>query len=232
MKDFYYILGVDKEADLKDIQLAYRKLSLKFNQTDRQKDEFYTLYFRNISEAYQTLSDEHKRYRYDIKWEKYNAISSTSSNFPLRIHQFISSKNIGKPTDLFTLSWNIQNADEVHLSSIGPVNAFDTRSVRVPEDQKELAFFTFTIMASQHSSEETQEKHIQIKNSEFKDPSYSQIDRDIPTLVSKQKKKIPHSSDSLEPPKRFQLSAYLIAATMFILILIFIYILHSINPII
>ena len=130
------------------------------------------------------------------------------------------------------MSWNIQNADEVHLSSVGLVNPFDTRSVRVPDDQKELPYFRFTILASQHKNSESQEKQIAIKNSLYRDPSAQQISRDIPTLSPEKTNKSIDDDESSEEKGAYQWSGYLIAICMFLLIIIFIYILHSINPII
>jgi molecular chaperone DnaJ len=63
MKDYYNILGVDKNASQEDIKKAYRKLSKQFhpdvNPEGGEK-------FKEIAEAYTTLSDDDKRRRYDM----------------------------------------------------------------------------------------------------------------------------------------------------------------------
>ena len=76
-----------------------------------------------------------------------------------------------------------------------------------------------------------QKKHIEIKNSAYNNQSSRTIERDIPILTSDEAK--PKRKTNIEDDNRgqYQLSGYLIAGTMFLLILIFIYILHSINPI-
>lgn len=60
-KDYYEILGVDKKASKEDIKKAFRKLAHKYHP-DKGGDE---IKFKEINEAYQTLSDDKKRAQYD-----------------------------------------------------------------------------------------------------------------------------------------------------------------------
>jgi DnaJ-class molecular chaperone len=70
-KDYYRILGVDRNADDKAIKSAYRKLARKHHpDVTRGKDEK----FKEINEAYEVLSDPEKRRRYDTlgpDWQRY-----------------------------------------------------------------------------------------------------------------------------------------------------------------
>jgi len=61
-KDFYEILGVPKGASKDEIKKAYRKLAHQ-HHPDKNKGE--DTKFKEINEAYQTLSDERKRSEYD-----------------------------------------------------------------------------------------------------------------------------------------------------------------------
>ncbi|KAJ2664488.1 Molecular chaperone (DnaJ super) [Coemansia sp. RSA 1200] len=66
-KDYYSILGVTKEADDDELKKAYRKLALKWHP-DRHKDddkEHAEKEFKDVSEAYEVLSDKQKRQIYD-----------------------------------------------------------------------------------------------------------------------------------------------------------------------
>lgn len=64
-RDYYEILGVDKNADESTIKTAYRKLAMKYhpdkNPGDHQAEEM----FKEAAEAYEVLSDPDKKSRYD-----------------------------------------------------------------------------------------------------------------------------------------------------------------------
>ncbi len=64
-KDYYDILGVDRDADQKEIKKAYRKLAKKYHPDRNPDDPEASEKFKEISEAYGILSDEDKRARYD-----------------------------------------------------------------------------------------------------------------------------------------------------------------------
>jgi curved DNA-binding protein len=64
-KDYYRILGVDRNADQKEIKRAYRKQALKYHPDRNPGDKSAEEKFKEINEAYQVLSDPEKRARYD-----------------------------------------------------------------------------------------------------------------------------------------------------------------------
>ncbi|MGA5759597.1 DnaJ C-terminal domain-containing protein [Nonomuraea bangladeshensis] len=63
-RDFYQVLGVDRNADADEIQRAYRKL-VRAHHPDVNKDPGAEDRFKEISEAYSVLSDPETRRRYD-----------------------------------------------------------------------------------------------------------------------------------------------------------------------
>lgn len=63
-KDYYDLLGVDRKADPAQIKKAYRKLARK-HHPDINKEPDSETKFKEISEAYEVLSDPEKRKRYD-----------------------------------------------------------------------------------------------------------------------------------------------------------------------
>ncbi|MCL2333431.1 MAG: DnaJ domain-containing protein, partial [Candidatus Methanoplasma sp.] len=65
-RDYYEVLGVAKDASQDDIKKAYRTLAKKYHPdvTDLTKEEAEAK-FKELSEAYEVLSDEGKRKTYD-----------------------------------------------------------------------------------------------------------------------------------------------------------------------
>jgi len=64
-KDYYKILGVERKASADDIRKAYRKLAMQHHPDKNPGDKKAEDKFKEINEAYQVLSDEQKRARYD-----------------------------------------------------------------------------------------------------------------------------------------------------------------------
>lgn len=71
-KDYYELLGVDRNASEKEIKRAYRKLALKYHPDHNPDDKDAENKFKEINEAYQVLSDPQKRARYDQLGESYS----------------------------------------------------------------------------------------------------------------------------------------------------------------
>ncbi|HLS06471.1 MAG TPA: molecular chaperone DnaJ [Bacillota bacterium] len=63
-RDYYEVLGVDKDASKQDIRRAYRKLARKYHP-DVNKEEGAEKQFIEVKEAYEVLSDDNKRAQYD-----------------------------------------------------------------------------------------------------------------------------------------------------------------------
>src|SRR5258708_39639737 len=63
-RDYYEILGVSKSASLDEIKKAYRKLALEFHP-DRNKTKEGEGKFKEVTKAFEVLSNEEKRKTYD-----------------------------------------------------------------------------------------------------------------------------------------------------------------------
>ena len=72
-RDFYEVLGVPRNADRSEIQRAYRKLARQ-HHPDVNKDPSAEARFKEISEAYDVLSDPEQRKRYDAFGEDFRRV--------------------------------------------------------------------------------------------------------------------------------------------------------------
>ena len=72
-KDYYEILGLQKDAPHKQVRDAYRKLALQYHP-DRNKDNPAAAErMKEINEAYAVLSDPQKRKDYDALKDAYGS---------------------------------------------------------------------------------------------------------------------------------------------------------------
>lgn len=79
-KDYYKILGVDKNASQADIKKAYRKLALKYHPDKTKGDKAAEQKFKEANEANEVLSDPEKRKKYDQlgdQWKYYQQSGGT-----------------------------------------------------------------------------------------------------------------------------------------------------------
>ncbi|MGX7589210.1 DnaJ domain-containing protein [Candidatus Vidania fulgoroideorum] len=64
MKDYYSILGINREANINEIKMAYKRLAMKYHP-DRNQDDSSEEKFKEINEAYMVLSCPKKKSEYD-----------------------------------------------------------------------------------------------------------------------------------------------------------------------
>ncbi|XP_078445254.1 DNAJ heat shock N-terminal domain-containing protein [Wolffia australiana] len=79
-RDLYKVLGVDKNANQRDIQKAFHRLSLQYHP-DKNKNKGAQEKFAEINNAYDILSDEEKRKNYDLYGDEKGAPGFEGGNF-------------------------------------------------------------------------------------------------------------------------------------------------------
>jgi curved DNA-binding protein len=82
-KDYYKILGVDKNATTEEIKKAYRKLAMKYHPDRNPDNKAYEEKFKELTEANEVLSDPEKRKKYDTlgaNWKQYQHAGGANPN--------------------------------------------------------------------------------------------------------------------------------------------------------
>ena len=64
-QDYYELLGVSRDASADEIKKAYRKLAMKYHPDQNRDNEEAEQVFKQLSEAYEVLSDPQKKQQYD-----------------------------------------------------------------------------------------------------------------------------------------------------------------------
>ena len=76
-KDYYKILGVERNSSAADIKRKYRKLALELHPDKNPGDKKAENRFKEINEAYEVLGDAEKRAKYDQLGSSFNAWQRT-----------------------------------------------------------------------------------------------------------------------------------------------------------
>lgn len=95
-KNYYAILGVNKTAGVDEIKQKFRKLALKYHPDRNQGNKVAEAKFKEISEAYDVLSDEDKRSKYDRfgqYWQQGTANEPKTSSVRNNVNTKVDSNN-------------------------------------------------------------------------------------------------------------------------------------------
>lgn len=87
-KDYYKILGVDKNATKEEISKAFRKLAVKYHPDKNPNNKAAEEKFKEITEANEVLSDPEKRKKYDTLGANWNQYQTDGGGFEDFYSQF------------------------------------------------------------------------------------------------------------------------------------------------
>ena len=120
MKNYYIVLGVDKNADYDEIRAAYRKLAKTYHPDLNPGDSAAEAKMRDISEAWDILGDPKKRRKYDdelsgkrTKTQKSGKSTAPVSNRPMTQEDFL---NMSKSFDNMFSTEAIKNSVDQNKS--------------------------------------------------------------------------------------------------------------------
>ncbi|SFH81900.1 J domain-containing protein [Halpernia frigidisoli] len=210
MKDYYYFLGVSANSSDEEIKKAYRKLSLKYHPDKTDNDEFFENRFREVQEAYETLSNHDSRKIYDANFSLPK--QNTRNNLPPYIKTFSANKIRVKKGEEVIITWQTQNADVVKILPFGLEKSYGERTFKITEfvDGK----FQILLHAMNSSVQKTVVKGITII--EVFENDREKIKSEVQDLLKPQKKSARNPSGS---PKIFR---YLLIVFILIMLLFFV----------
>lgn len=99
LKNHYKTLGISYKASLTEIKKAYRIMAMKYHPDRNITDKSMHFIFLNISEAYEILSDDNKRRKYDMQLQAYLKINFS---YEENTNSYSNNDN-GKRNDKFTI---------------------------------------------------------------------------------------------------------------------------------
>jgi curved DNA-binding protein len=94
-KDYYKIIGVDRNATQDEIKKKYRKLALKYHPDRNPGNKAAEEKFKEIAEAHEVLSDPEKRKKYDMLGANWKQYQTKGRGFEEFFSQFGGSKQGG-----------------------------------------------------------------------------------------------------------------------------------------
>jgi len=131
VKDYYYFLGIPQNASAEDIKKAYRKLSLKYHPDKNDNDVYFSDRFKEVREAYETLTDPQRKKIYDQNLGSQQR--NVKSILPPKIKNFSASKIRAQKDEEITIYWNTYDADLVKIVPFGLEKPNGERTIRIKE---------------------------------------------------------------------------------------------------
>lgn len=98
-KNYYSILGIDRNSSPDEIKKAYRKLAMEFHPDKNPDDKAAEEKFKNVVEAYEVLSDPTKKAKYDRPEPTFRGGNSFSGNNPYE--EYMRAQNTSSYSDNF-----------------------------------------------------------------------------------------------------------------------------------
>ncbi len=129
-RDYYQILGLDKDASQQQIKEAYRKLAFQYHPDRNKGNPAATEKMKEINEAYATLSDPRKRREYDALREQYGPFAYD------RFRQTHSPEDIFRGSDIdqvlgeFARMFGFRSSEEIFRDFYG--SGYQTFEFRKP----------------------------------------------------------------------------------------------------
>jgi DnaJ-class molecular chaperone len=129
-KDFYKILGLEKDADSQQIKAAYRKLAFQYHPDKNKDDPQNAEKMKSINEAYAVLSDPQKRREYDTMRQQFGSGAYNHFRNQYTEQDIFDGSDIFKIFEEMTRSFGFRGYDEIFREFYG--NGYHTFEFKKP----------------------------------------------------------------------------------------------------
>ena len=119
-KDYYDVLGVDREASQQVIKEAYRKLAFQYHPDRNKGDPAATQKMKDINEAYAVLSDPSKRKEYDLLRSQYGSFAYDRFRQSHTAEDIFRGSDINQIFEEFARMFGFRSSDDIFRESYGP----------------------------------------------------------------------------------------------------------------
>ena len=126
-QDYYTLLGVPKTASVDEIKKKYRQAAMQYHP-DRNKDPGAEEKFKDINDAYQTLSNPDKRAAYDNHGHDYVHRGVNSNNINDIFGAMFGNQDIH---DIFNNLHGRQNRQQVHTVALSLDDAYTGKTIKL-----------------------------------------------------------------------------------------------------
>lgn len=143
--EYYKVLGLEKQASLDQIKMAYRTLSKRYHPDMTQNDPAKTELFLKINQAYNVLKDERARARYDGLSDRYSKEDSVfyqqqatnTKYYAPEIRSFRIDPGYFFQGDVLKVTWECLHVDTIEIRPFGYVQSLSgTMNYRINKFRK------------------------------------------------------------------------------------------------
>jgi curved DNA-binding protein len=118
-KDYYRVLGIEKDADPQRIKEAYRGLAFQYHPDRNQGDAAAVEKMKEINEAYAVLSDREKRARYDALQQQYGSYAYNRFRQSYSEQDIFRGSDVGQIFEEMARAFGFRGFEEVFRGSYG-----------------------------------------------------------------------------------------------------------------
>ncbi len=119
-KDYYHVLGVDRDASQQAIKEAYRKLAFQYHPDRNKGDPAATEKMKDINEAYAVLSNVSKRREYDLLRSRYGSFAYERFRQSHTPEDIFRGSDIDQIFEEFARMFGFRSSGDIFRESYGP----------------------------------------------------------------------------------------------------------------